>query len=151
MEKRSIIGDRFGRLVVINELPGGKAVCQCDCGKIHYVLRYNLLSGGTKSCGCLKSERAIMRDRMRYAQLEEGQRTNLAMLVCNHPVRGNPTGVKGVCKVRGKYRAYITYNRERHDLGLFKRLEDAVKARKDAEAAYYADILQRIKDREIWV
>lgn len=30
-------------------------VCQCDCGNITYVKRNSLLSGRTKSCGCLKT------------------------------------------------------------------------------------------------
>jgi hypothetical protein len=61
-------GRRFTRLVVIREGRGwyGKhhqrqrrrtIVCQCDCGNVREVIIDGLLSGATKSCGCLKAER----------------------------------------------------------------------------------------------
>ena len=58
-----IIGKRFGRLVVIGidekiQRKGKDAVwsCVCDCGNNVSVSSWNLNSGGTRSCGCLKSE-----------------------------------------------------------------------------------------------
>lgn len=50
-------GDRFGRLVVIdNSLSKEKneamAKCRCDCGEIVEVSQHALKSGGTMSCGC---------------------------------------------------------------------------------------------------
>lgn len=56
-------GDRFGKLVVLNEVPsyiapsGGvhrRYRCMCDCGSTVDVLKEHLTSGRTKSCGCLK-------------------------------------------------------------------------------------------------
>lgn len=57
----SLIGRRFGRLVVINELPRQVGVprrflCRCDCGNNHQARGGNLLSGGVQSCGCLKHQ-----------------------------------------------------------------------------------------------
>jgi len=58
----SLLGQTFNRLTVLRQAessPQGRArwVCQCDCGNITGpVLGYELTSGGTKSCGCLKSE-----------------------------------------------------------------------------------------------
>lgn len=64
-EKGTIpIGTRFGHLVVIEDLgyriqPRGKRArwskCRCDCGTEFDVLNNNLKSGGTRSCGCVKS------------------------------------------------------------------------------------------------
>ena len=58
-----IVGDRFERLLVHQIFPRsrrlkikGKAICLCDCGIIVSVNRDDLLSGHTKSCGCLKNE-----------------------------------------------------------------------------------------------
>lgn len=56
------IGCRFSRLVVLSF--AGRTnhkhptyECACDCGAIVNALRYQLKSGRTKSCGCLKKER----------------------------------------------------------------------------------------------
>ena len=53
---KNLIGQRFGKLVVIKSLDGGKQLCQCDCGNQSIVLTYNLTNGNTQSCGCLKSK-----------------------------------------------------------------------------------------------
>lgn len=59
MKKIDLTGKRFGRLVAIKEAgrTKNKAVlweCKCDCGKTTIKQGYNLVSGHTKSCGCLK-------------------------------------------------------------------------------------------------
>ena len=61
MTSHEIIGERFGRLVVLRELPrapsGNRCLeCQCDCGTIKAVLAGHLTSGATRSCGCLSRE-----------------------------------------------------------------------------------------------
>ena len=56
------IGDRFGRLVVLNRdisRQGEGRVCwncQCDCGKILSLPGKALKSGSTRSCGCLNND-----------------------------------------------------------------------------------------------
>lgn len=51
---------RFGRLLVLrrNGTQCSHAMweCLCDCGQLATVMRGALLSGNTRSCGCLKSE-----------------------------------------------------------------------------------------------
>lgn len=60
MNKRDLLGERFGKLVVIQEHPircNGQTqwICKCDCGKVtNPILSANLLRGHTKSCGCLR-------------------------------------------------------------------------------------------------
>ena len=54
-----MIGKRFGKLVVLERLnKSGKQgtiwKCLCDCGNIKEIPTYELTSGKTKSCGCLK-------------------------------------------------------------------------------------------------
>lgn len=57
---KDMTGQRFGRLVAIRR--GGisgknhRCVCKCDCGEEVEVLRDSLMSGGQRSCGCLKRE-----------------------------------------------------------------------------------------------
>lgn len=60
-KKIDLTGQRFGRLVVIEELPerhDGKIMwrCKCDCGNIKDVFGSYLRCGDTKSCGCLSHE-----------------------------------------------------------------------------------------------
>jgi len=65
--RQNLEGQKFGRLAVI-EYAGLKKVslkkhksmyrCICDCGNSRTVAAAHLKSGGTKSCGCLKREKA---------------------------------------------------------------------------------------------
>ena len=63
MEKLSIIGKRFGRLVVISELKERtkqgkvKFKCICDCGNEIEAIGSKLKNGWTKSCSCLQKEK----------------------------------------------------------------------------------------------
>ena len=57
--KKDLIGQRFGRLTVIENLYSqGKKKCLCDCGNIIDVVTTNLTNGNTKSCGCYQKEQA---------------------------------------------------------------------------------------------
>lgn len=56
-----MIGQRFGRLIVIAQAPTlryTRWVCACDCGERIVVSRQLLSMGakGTRSCGCLRRE-----------------------------------------------------------------------------------------------
>lgn len=58
-----MIGQKFGRLTVLEELPERKHNtrvyrCKCDCGNIIDVRKDMLKNGNTKSCGCLQREAA---------------------------------------------------------------------------------------------
>jgi hypothetical protein len=53
--ERDLAGQAFGNLTVVAMLPGGRCECVCKCGRPSVVMRKHLLSGGTKSCGCLKA------------------------------------------------------------------------------------------------
>ena len=57
---RQLVGERFGRLTVVQKLPPEKSLaiwlCQCECGKTKAAKQILLLNGKTKSCGCLRRE-----------------------------------------------------------------------------------------------
>ena len=59
--KIDLTGQRFGRLVVMNE--AGKRnnfvawKCRCDCGNEKVITGSSLRNGSTKSCGCLNKEK----------------------------------------------------------------------------------------------
>jgi len=61
---KDLAGQRFGRLVVIYSIKkriGGHVawLCRCDCGNLTEVQSCHLISGRTKSCGCLWKEKSI--------------------------------------------------------------------------------------------
>lgn len=62
---KDITGQRFSRLVVVAcaGRQHGHALwtCVCDCGNTINTARGGLITGGVKSCGCLKGEQARAR------------------------------------------------------------------------------------------
>lgn len=61
MKKINLIGHKFGKLSVIDQrgkLNGKERlwVCQCSCGNLINALSYNLKSGSSRSCGCIRHE-----------------------------------------------------------------------------------------------
>lgn len=131
-------GKRFGRLMVIE--PAGKIrkngatvtrwKCRCDCGNETIVAQSELQSGDTKSCGCLQKERAkealtLMAD------------TSVAILerIHNNPPRSNNTsGYTGVYRRKnGSWAAYINFRKKRYNLGSYRTMEEAIKARQQGE------------------
>lgn len=67
-EKHSTLlqeGERFGKWTILkkdNERTGDGAryICQCDCGTIRSVKANSLISGASKSCGCLLSKGELL-------------------------------------------------------------------------------------------
>src|SRR5690606_24081534 len=61
VRKRVYTDQRFARLVVVRETGYRNrkyyALCRCDCGTVREFDIYSLLSGHTKSCGCLAREK----------------------------------------------------------------------------------------------
>lgn len=58
-----LAGKRFERLTVIRRQEDGKYLCQCDCGNMTAVSRCGLISGHSRSCGCLRIENNRSRGR----------------------------------------------------------------------------------------
>ena len=65
MKVKNLVGQKFGRLTVV-ELDKSKKrngtywLCKCDCGNTSIVRSDSLISGNTKSCGCLASEQRVI-------------------------------------------------------------------------------------------
>ena len=62
-EARDLTGKTFGKLTVIERAQPNKQKrtrwhCECECGNAVVVSDWNLVSGLTKSCGCLRRETA---------------------------------------------------------------------------------------------
>lgn len=59
--RQDLVGQTFGRLTVLStDYSQKKAIstCLCSCGREHKAGRADLASGITKSCGCLKIDKA---------------------------------------------------------------------------------------------
>ena len=70
MREIDITGRRFGRLTALYRDGWSNSwqamwVCRCDCGKEVRVFKTNLMSGRSKSCGCLKTDLIAERNRKR--------------------------------------------------------------------------------------
>lgn len=90
---RSLVGQRYGALVVIAEAPSKYAkrgdrircwMCQCDCGKTLIVRQMNLRSGNTQSCGCQKGSWTHGMSKKRVYRIWQNMLTR-----CENPLHGS--------------------------------------------------------------
>lgn len=129
-------GKQFSELTVLEVgLDKKKLYCRCSCGKEVWLLKYNILSGHTKSCGHL----------LKKDNFERIDGVVLATLRKRISSR-NTSGYTGVSQTRtGDWVAYITFRKKRYNLGTFKNIEDAVLARRRAEEYFYSPIFEKEK------
>ncbi len=133
------VGERFGSLTAVRptEQRSAKSVvweCLCDCGKTVLVRSTELTSSHTTSCGCAKRAIDEQRDFKNVLTYVDDTCVEFARDIAKPRAdTSRDTGVRGVIMVGGKYQAQITFQKKRYYLGRFSRLEDAVKARRQAE------------------
>lgn len=130
-----LTGRRFGRLTVSSEVERRNSkrrwLCLCDCGNEVVVLQSSLTRGYTRSCGCLSDE-----SRRELAEGRFGITEGTSLTGINRKTPStNKSGIKGVNwdKRYGKWRASLTFQGKRHQLGLYDSLADAAEARHEAE------------------
>ena len=127
------IGRLFGRLTV--EEYAGKWEgahhwkCRCDCGKETVVTQSNLKTHHTLSCGCLA-------DPTNTRNFVDG--TCIEMIRSKKVFTTNTSGVRGVYPVKrtGKWAAQIQFQGKKKYLGSYNTIEEAAKARREAESVY---------------
>ncbi|HBW13768.1 MAG TPA: hypothetical protein DEF30_08130 [Proteiniclasticum sp.] len=146
--KDNLTGRTFGRLTVLApidvKVDRGRTLYEsrCECGKTIITRRDNLLSGDTRSCGCLKLEITKERtSRMRSVNLKNG--TNTGRIKDNSIQRNNTSGVRGVSwhKKSGKWTVRIQAAGKSISLGYTSNLEEAKQMRKEAEEKYFKPLL----------
>lgn len=54
---KDVIGNKYGKLTVIENVSGSKRKCRCECGNIIIVNFHSLQRGATQSCGCSRISR----------------------------------------------------------------------------------------------
>ena len=143
-KKLDLTDQRFGKLTVLApaENVGDRTawLCRCDCGRETVVPTCRLRSGHTSSCGCLSAK-----ERQKPALgLTYIDGTCVEMVRAKTVRKNNTSGVPGVDWRPSKrtWRAAICFKGRRYYLGSYGRFEDAVKARKRAEADLHDSFLR---------
>lgn len=145
-----LTGQKFERLTAVKLIGKGFWECQCDCGKTVRVRGKDLRTGNTKSCGCLQAEVAQEQGEKHVdkllANMVEG--TNLGNISGKLP-KNNTSGVKGVFwnTSKGRWEATLTFQGKRHYLGTYDKIEDAAKARREAEEKYHIPIVEKYRGK----
>jgi len=130
-------GKRYGRLTALKptDKRSNRIViweCRCDCGNTVEAKATLIQNGKVKSCGCMKAEQDKERFLRNLTYVDDTCIEFLAKI--NVPTRSNTTGVRGVTlKKNGRYKAELTFQKKRHYLGLYRTLEEAAQARRQAE------------------
>lgn len=153
---RDITGQRFTRLVALERLNRKRGSsflwrCQCDCGKIVEVSSNSLLSGNTRSCGCLRSD-SIRRTNARLGCVADRMRlvdgTCVERIERSRVQRNNSSGCTGVQRRGNKWIAVITFKKKVNYLGIFETQEEAIQARKEAEKRIFGQFLEQYYNGE---
>ena len=136
--KDSLLGDhaeflkmKFGRLTPV-KIIGKKNgyfewLCKCDCGKTIAVRSGNLISGNTKSCGCLQGEsihKPWIKSQEKYKELTiDGVRE--PDFVNRKKLSTNTSGYTGVYKKSNKWVAELIVKGKKHRMYGFDTPEEA--------------------------
>jgi len=156
MKKIIPSGTKFGRLTVfgVAGLVTGRGYtyrCKCGCPKgAEIVVRGDQLRDGTvQSCGCLHDE--LLRENVKKAYAKnfvEG--THIPKISATKPQTNNTSGVRGVSwhKGRGKWCARIMFQGKSISLGYFDSLDEAKKAREEAETEFFKPVIERVEKDE---
>ena len=149
-----LAGKRFGKLVAIERAGKTKKdnalwLCQCDCGNTTIANATSLRVGDIISCGCSKKERI---DHARQVLIDDMTIDGVMVPLLTKKTRSDSvTGHKGVAKrVRKgvtRYEVSITVKGKRIYLGSYKDIDDAVAARKAAEAQYFEPYIKALQDK----
>ena len=121
-QAKDISKNKYGKLTPIYRTINDKNkkaqwICQCDCGNIILKTSRDLISGNTKSCGCLNIENLKTRKSLVKIELL-GQKFGKLTVIAEHPIRkdgcvqwicqcecGNLTIVSGTNLKRGKVKS----------------------------------------------
>lgn len=148
-KKLDLTSQRFGRITVLRPAENIKDktawVCRCDCGREIIVKTYHLRDGHTKSCGCTGGPE--------YARqgLTFVDGTCVEMLRSKTVRSNSKSGVTGVDWVpRDRvWRATIVFKGKHYSLGVYRKFEDAVKARKRAEEDLHDNFLREFAHAQL--
>ena len=142
-----ITGRRFGRLTA--QYPTdrrdkkGSVIwhCRCDCGNEVDVAYNSMMYANQISCGCRRKEH----DKELGTLLTHVAGTSIDAIKSKKIPTDNTSGYKGVYLVRGKYMAKIVFQKKQYFLGTYNTIEDAAKARKEAEEILFDGVAEHYR------
>ena len=139
LNKEDITGETFDRLTA--DHPTDKRdvtgsiiwVFRCECGNTIELSVGAFRKGVYHSCGCLYKE--SRKDCTSYRKDFVDSTSISKIVAAKKPIATNSSGHTGVWfnKRRGLWEAYIDYQKKRYRLGSHKDINDAIRARKEAE------------------
>lgn len=148
-KSNDITGRKFGKLKALcateKRSKYGSVIwhCSCECGKEKDVAYNALISGNTKSCGCMAVESLRnLKNKSNGMYCKDG--SSILRVTEKKIHKNNSSGFKGVSydKTKGKWRAQITFKGENYYLGRYYNIEDAVNARKIAEEELFGNFIK---------
>ena len=148
-KKLDLTGQRFGKLTALapaENIGGCTAwLCRCDCGQETVVITKRLRDGHRTSCGCDNENFGKPPNVAGRASLTYVEGTCVEMIQSDTVRRNNTSGVPGVDWLTRKrrWRASICFKGVRRSLGTFENFDDAVEARKRAEAELHQPFLEK--------
>lgn len=137
--KNDLTEMKFGKLKVLS--PCGKDKngcilweCECECGRRVNVSSTTLRRHMKQSCGCMASENGKEKIKDAEKRLTRIQGTCVESFNAKLS-KANTSGYKGVSydRRRKKWVAQIQYAGKGYHLGRYEKIEEAIKARKEAE------------------
>ena len=145
-----LTGKRIGRLTVLRRsdrtAPRGARrtplwECRCDCGEIVYKATDVLTNPAQSMCKTCAGVYAAGKARAN-AGYESG--TQLSKLKPRAPQSQNRSGMRGIYldEKSGRYRVRIMLRGKQHHVGYFSTLDEAVKARLQAEEEFFGPFRQ---------
>ena len=153
-KKLDLTGQRFGRLTALapaENIGGCTAwLCRCDCGQETVVITKRLRDGHRTSCGCDNENFGKPPNVAGRASLTYVEGTCVEMIQSDTVRRNNTSGVTGVDWLTRKrrWRASICFKGVRRYLGCFESFDDAVEARKRAEAELHLPFLEKYQGKD---
>ena len=153
-KKLDLTGQRFGKLTALapaENIGGCTAwLCRCDCGQETVVITKRLRDGHRTSCGCDNENFGKPPNVAGRASLTYVEGTCVEMIRSDTVRRNNTSGVPGVdwlTRTR-RWRASICFKGVRRYLGCFESFDDAVEARKRAEAELHLPFLEKYQGKD---
>lgn len=142
------VGKQFNHLTLLKNLNkldknnSKLALFKCDCGNIKELVFTQVLNGEITSCSC--------RNKGKNSNLTlESVRDKKIEFYKNKTQKNNKTGHTGISYINDKYRVRIQIKHKSKHIGYFDNLEDAIKARKDAEEKYFKPILEKYNTKKV--
>lgn len=113
--------------------------CRCRCGTELELPATRLILNNTLSCGCIQKE--FVKRANKYFGGTSLEKSLKDPVISTRSM----SGYVGVTRKRDKWQAYITYKRQHISLGVYDKLEDAVKARARGKEAVMEDAAELLK------